>query len=158
KVFSPAEHWLREPKPDEPPDELEQLVVLIEPVDPGYLVVLAVRVVVPTLGASELVPMTNHRNALGEKQRRKKIPDLPLPQLVHRRIVGRSLDPAVPTQVVVLAVAVVLEIRLVVLVVVAHQIRHREAVVRGHEIDARVRLAPAARVQIVAAGEPRREL
>src|SRR5262249_44502202 len=43
---------------------------------------------------------------------------------------------AVPAQVVVDAVAVVLAISLVVLVVVAHQVVQREAVVTGDEVDA----------------------
>src|SRR5207247_7141702 len=79
KVLSPPKNRLREPKPDEPPDEFEQVVVLVEetPVDPGQLVILAVRVVVPTLAAPELVPMADHRAALREKQRRKGVADLP---------------------------------------------------------------------------------
>jgi hypothetical protein len=44
--------------------------------------------------------------------------------------------------VVVLAVAVVLEVRLVVLLVVADEIVEREAVVAGDEVDAGVRAAP----------------
>ena len=56
-------------------------------------------------------------------------------------IVGRALDAAVPGLVVVVAVAVVLAVRLVVLVVVGDQVVQREAVVRGDEVDARVRPA-----------------
>src|SRR5690606_22229262 len=46
-------------------------------------------------------------------------------------------DAAVPAAVVVMAVAVVLEVRLVVLLVVGPEIGQRETVMRGDEVDAR---------------------
>src|SRR6266436_3583299 len=58
------------------------------------------------------------------------------PQLLHSRVVGRSLHPAVPRQVCPRAVPVAFTIRLVLLVIVRNQIVQREAVVAGHEIDA----------------------
>src|SRR6185503_3553285 len=47
---------------------------------------------------------------------------------------------------------------LIVLVAVADQILKREAVVGGHEVDARVRAPATLLVEIVAAGQSRREL
>src|SRR5690606_16382256 len=55
---------------------------------------------------------------------------------------------AVPAAVVILAVAVIVEVRLVVLFVVAHEVAQREAVVRRDEVDARVRTTSAVFVQI----------
>ncbi len=57
-----------------------------------------------------------------------------------------------------LAVPVVLAVRLVVLVVVRHEVAQREPVVRGDEVDARARPAPAVLVQVGGAGEPGGEL
>src|SRR4030095_1707302 len=60
--------------------------------------------------------------------------------------------------VVVLAIAIAFAVGFVVLLVVADEIGQREAVVRGDEIDARVRAASALLVEIAAAGDARREL
>lgn len=68
------------------------------------------------------------------------------------------LEPAVPGEVVLLAVAVVLPVRLVALLVVAHDVHEREPVVRRHEVDAVARVAPARRVQLRAPAEPLRKL
>ena len=57
-----------------------------------------------------------------------------------------------------LAVAIVFAVRLVVLLVVGHEIAQRKPVVRGDEVDARVGLARGALIEIGAAGEPRAEL
>ena len=73
-------------------------------------------------------------------------------------VLGRPFDAAVPAQVVILAVLVVLAVGVVVLDVVADQIGHREAVVRGHEVDAGVRATAALLVEIAAARQPRRQL
>src|SRR6266851_209038 len=66
------------------------------PVDPGDLVVLAVAVVVGLLGSAELVTGQQHRDALGEEQRHEEVPDLPFPQRVDLRVVGRPFRAAVP--------------------------------------------------------------
>ncbi len=57
-----------------------------------------------------------------------------------------------------LAVVVVLAVRLVVLLVVRHEVVEREAVVRGDEVDRRDGLAPAVLVEVGRAREPAREL
>src|SRR5260221_380835 len=79
-------------------DELDQVGVLRSsvPVDPGDLVVLAVAVVVALLGSAELVTGQQHRDALGEEQRHEEVPDLPFPQRVDLRVVGRPFGAAVP--------------------------------------------------------------
>ena len=144
---------MRPPEVHELGGEIEQraLVGVEAPVDPREAVVVAVRVVVPELRAPQLVSVADHRHALREQQRREEIALLALAQGPDVRILGRTLDAAVPAQIVVLAVPVVLAVLLVVLVVVADEVVEGEAVVRGDEVDARVRLAAAVRVQIVAA-------
>ena len=128
------------------------------PVEPVELVVLAVGVVVALLAAPELVAREQHRRALRQQQGGEEVAPLARAQLEDRRVVGRALDAAVPGQVVVVAVAVVLAVGLVVLVVVGHQVGEREAVVGGDEVDAGVRPPPGAPVQVGRAGEAAREL
>ncbi len=128
------------------------------PVRPADLVVLAVGVVVALLRASDFVAAANHRDPDREHQRRHQVAALPIAQVEDAAILGRAFDAAIPAQVVVLAVLVVLAVGVVVLDVVADEVGHREAVVRGHEVDARVRPPAALLVQVAAARQPRRQL
>ena len=111
------------------------------PVVPAGGVVLAVGVVVPALGATELVAAGEHRRALRQQQGREEVALLPRAELVHALVGGRSLEAAVPRLAVVVAVLVAFAVRVVVLVVVADQIAQGEAVVRGDEVDRRGRPA-----------------
>ncbi len=97
--------------------------------------------------------MKDHGNALGDHDRGHEVPHLPGPQLANLWVVGLSFDAAVPAKVVIGAVAVLLAVGLVVLLVVADEIREGEAVVRGDEVDARVRHATGVCVEVAAAGE-----
>src|SRR5262249_5759115 len=67
------------------------------------------------------------------------------------RIVGRSLGAAVPGEVVVGAVAVVLLVGLVVLPVMADEVGQGEAVVAGEEVDAPGGGAEVVRVEVARA-------
>jgi len=78
---------------------------------------------------------------------------LSLAQIDYCPIAGGSLSAAIPAQIVVMAVAIVLEVRLVVPHVVGHQIVQRHAVMRRDKIDAGGRLAPVVAKQIAGAGE-----
>ena len=125
-------------QPDELADVVEQGLVLFRahrPVHPGDLVVLAVGVVVASLGAPDLVAGQQHRDALRQQQRGEEVALLPRPQREHRLVVGRALDAAVPGPVVVAAVPAVLAVGLVVLVVVGDKVLQGEAVVAGDEVD-----------------------
>ena len=64
------------------------------------------------------------------------------------RIVGGTLHSAVPGQVVVRSVPILLSVRLVVLVVVADQVQQREAIVSGHEVHAGRRPAAPRLVEV----------
>ena len=75
-----------------------------------------------------------------------------------RRVVGRPFDAAVPAQVVVLAVAVLLAVGLVVLLVVADEVVQREAVVAVMKLMLAYGCRPLLLVQVAAAGEARGEL
>ena len=67
--------------------------------------------------------------------------DLPLAGLFHLVALGRPFDAVVVAEVVVVAVAVSFAVGLVVLLLVAHQVAEREAVVAGDQVDAAKRRA-----------------
>ena len=74
------------------------------------------------------------------------------------RIVGRPLDAAIGAVVVVGAVAVVLAVGLVVLVLVAHEIGEREAVMHRDVVDAGARAAAVVVEQVGGAGHAAADL
>src|SRR5690606_1964368 len=127
---------MRLPERNEAGDEGDKRMVGRLPVDPRNLVVLAVRVVVPTLRASEFVAVDEQRRALREDQRCQEIAFLAAPPRKNRFVIGRPLRTEVPRAVVTLAVATFLTVRFVVLLVVGDQIVEREAIVCRDEIDA----------------------
>src|SRR6202035_3594612 len=104
--------------------ELEQSILWLAPlpVQPADLVVLTISVVVPLLGAAELVAGQKHGHALRQKEHRQKIALLSPPQTVDVRIVRWTFNAAVPGTIVIIAVAVLVAIGFVVLVIVADEI------------------------------------
>ena len=114
----------------------------VRPVEPRDRVVVAVRVVVAALGAPDLVAHEQHRRARGEQREHEQVLDLARAERLDRGIVRRTLDAAVPAQVLVVAVAAVLAVRLVVLRVVRDEVLEREPVVAGDEVDADLRSRP----------------
>ena len=124
------------------------------PVQPGHLVVLHVGVVVAALGAPALVAGGDHRDPGGQAQRGQQVRGLLVPQRDDVGVGGLALDAAVPGAVVVGAVAVLLEVGLVVLAVVADQVAQREAVVGGHEVHRGVRRPAVVGVQVGGARQP----
>ena len=92
------------------------------PVQPTNFVVLAVGIVVSHLRVPDGISRIHHGYALGEQQRCQQIPFLLGAQSLNVGVVGRTLDPAIPAPVIVVAVAIIFAIRFVMFVVVADQI------------------------------------
>ncbi|CDK01815.1 hypothetical protein MIC448_90005 [Microbacterium sp. C448] len=155
---APAEGGVLGAQTHERRGELDQRMVGGVPVHPGQLVVLGVPVVVAQLRAAELVAVQKHGHALREHERRDEVPLLPGAHGEHLRVVGRPLDPEIVGAVVRLPVVVVLAVGVVVLVVIAHEITEREAVVGGDEVDGCDGSSPGVLVQIGGPGEARCEL
>ncbi len=103
---------------------------------------MAVGVVVSQLRPGDFVSHQDHRHALAEHQHGHRVFHLPSAELVDGELTSRPFPTAVPTVVIVGAIAVVLAVGLVVLLVVGDEIVEREAVVAGDEVD-RCRRAPA---------------
>src|SRR5262245_44668678 len=144
---------------DEPAYERQQLLlVLIQfPIEPRDLVVLAVSVVVAALAVADFVARQEHRNSLRDNQRREKGPLLVLTQGANFRIIGRTLGAAVPTVVIVRAVAILLSIGFIVLLIVRDKIGERETVVTRNEVHAGVRSTAVPLVQVARAADARGE-
>src|SRR5437773_2169588 len=123
------------------------------PVKPTQFIVLAVRIIVPPLCPADLIASTDHRHPLRKHQGRQHIAFLTISKFDNSRIVGWPFDSAVPTEVVVCPIAVVLAVALVMFLVVRGQVVQSEPVVRGHKVDARVRAPPTSIIEIAAAGE-----
>src|SRR6185437_7252239 len=90
-------------------------------------------------------------------ERQQEILDLLDPRVLDGRIVGWPLDAEIFAVVLVGSVLVSLAIRLVVLLLVRHEIVQREAVVRRHTVDAALRRLPGVLIQIGASREPARK-
>ncbi len=138
--------------------ELEQVCVSLDerPVEPGRLVVVAVGVVVATLGPAHLVAHEQHGHAHGEERDGQEVADLARAQPLDLRVVARAIDAAVPAAVVIGTVAAALAVGLVALVRVADKVVQREAVVAGHEVDAAARCQAARAVEVGAAQDAQR--
>ena len=76
-------------------DEPSYVVVAVEqiPVEPGGVVVLAIRVVVPALCAAHLVAHEEHGRPEGEETGGKEVLHLAVAQLLDGTIVGRTSTP-----------------------------------------------------------------
>src|SRR5438105_670235 len=156
KKPAPAKNRVSAPERDQVSREVQQDMCLTGefPIKPRQLIVLTIGIVVPSLGAADLVAAAEHRDTLGQERRHQHIPFLSLAQLVDGRIVRRSFHAAIPTEIVVSAVAVLLPVRLVVLLVVGNHVVERKPVMRSDKVNAGVRAAPAGLVQIAAARQP----
>ena len=113
----------------------------LRPVHPADLVILAIGVIVAVLAVADLVARQQQRHALREKQAGKLIALAPPAHRENGRIVGCAFDAAIDAQIVVRSVAIVFAVGLIVLVLVAHQVFEREAVVHGDVVDAAARAA-----------------
>src|SRR5450759_1094839 len=134
------------------------LVLRESPVDPRELVVLAVDVVVASLGSADLVAVGDHRDTLAQQKGGQEVALLLPAQGVDGGVVGLALDPAVPGPVVALAVLVGLSIGVVALVVVGHEVPQGETVVCDDEVDRGDRSPSRVLIQVAGSRDTRSEL
>src|ERR1700723_408759 len=118
------------------------------PLQPANFVVLTVGVIVSVLRMANSISGIHHGHALGEQERCHQIPLLLSSQGPNTGIVSWTFHPAIPTPVIVIAVAIVFAIRFVVFFVVTDQILQREAIMRRDEIDAGIGTPPAMCIEI----------
>ena len=101
--------------------------------------------------ACHLIAAADHRNALTAQQRREHVAHLLLPQVVDVLDGGRAFDTAVPGTVVAFAIPIAFAVGIVMLLVVAHQIVHGEAIMCGDEVHGSHRTAAVHLIQVGAA-------
>jgi len=123
-------------------EKAEKFVVLPAsvPVEPARQVILVIGIIVAAQRMQKFVPGGDHRRALGEQEQGAKVPRLFLAQ--REDLGGRAflaLVAAVPAQVIIAAVGILISVGFVVLLVVGDKIVQAEPVVGGDEIDALVR-------------------
>src|SRR4029077_11736328 len=106
------------------------------PVKPIVLVIMAVGIVIAPLGAPDFVAHQDHRQPNGQQGGSQEVFHLPVPKLLHRRVIRGTLDAAVPASVVVSPIPIVFAVLLVVFVVIGDKIVQRKSVVTSHEVDA----------------------
>src|SRR5258705_10354233 len=125
---------------DEEADEPSHVVVAAEqaPVEPGCVVVQAVRVVVPPLCPAHLVAHEEHGRPEGEEDDGEEVLHLAVAQPLDGGIVRWALDAAVPATGGVRAVAVLLAVGLFGLAIVGDEYIQREAVWERDEVAALV--------------------
>src|SRR6218665_3349662 len=111
------------------------------PGQPGELAVLAVGIVVATLGATKLVTRDKHGHTGREQKSAEQISDASAAHRRDRRVGGVALDAVIVRVVIVGSVAVVLAVAEVVLGVKGDKVGDCEAVVCGDEVEARERAA-----------------
>src|SRR5208337_3604578 len=124
------------------------------PVEPAGLIVLAICIVVSSLGTAYLVSHQKHRSADRQQCQRKEILALTVAQLLDTWIFGRAFHTAVPAQVVGHTVMVVFAIGFIVFLIVRHLVVQRETVMTCNKVDALLRVQLLVAVNIRAAQQP----
>ena len=129
-------HVTQQPARREQGHEPMHVCVLVEqrPVEPGRLIVVAVGVVVSALRPPHLVAHQQHRYAESEHGGGQAVLHLSVAQFLHRRVVGRTLGPAVPAPIVVRPVTVALAVQLIVFALVRNQVIEGEPVMTGRKV------------------------
>src|SRR5829696_3711742 len=123
------------------------------PVIPAEIIVLAVGIVVATLGTADFIAAEKHRRALGQEKGGQKVSLLPSTNGEDLRVGRRTLTAVIAGDVVVGTVSIVLPIHPIVLVVVGDEVAQGEAVMRGYEVDAGEGLSSVRPIEIGRTGE-----
>ena len=132
-------------KSHRPFHEGKKIPVLLSqsPVKPVYGIVLTVGIVVSSVAEAEFISTDDHGRSLCRQQQQHGILHLPFSQPEDRLSARFPFEAAVPAEIAVAAVPVILPVRFIVLSVIGNQIRQTEAGIIGHIIyDAGLRRVP----------------
>ena len=88
------------------------------------------------MATPHFIPGKDHRHASREQQNDSEILDLTITQRFDCRIGCAALDSAVPTQIVIDAVAVIFSVFLIMLRVIGDEVIQRKTIVTSNEVDA----------------------
>ena len=145
-----AEHLVLTTEMDDLLEIAEDVGILLQiaPIEPRYLVVLAIGVVVALLGITHLIARQHHGDALADHQHGDGILHLTVAQADDGSIVGFALATTIPAVVMVFAVSVVLAIGLVMFFVIRDEVHERKAVVSRDEVDTGLDATPLRSVEV----------
>ena len=115
--------------------EILQPGIGLLPVQPGQFVILTVRIVIAVLRLTEFITGDQHRRSLRKYQRRQQGPFQLLATQDDFPQDGFPLLPAIPAEIVIRSIPIVLAVGLIMLVVVTDKVFHGESVMRSHIID-----------------------
>src|SRR4030095_2961093 len=137
-------------------DETMDVSMLCEqhPIEPAGFGVLAIRVVVPKLCSPHFVTHEKHGHTDRKHRYGQKIFYLPVSELLHTGIIGRTFNTAVQSLIVVRPVAVIFAVCFVVLGVIRDEVVQREAVMARYKINALLGLAFLMTINRRAASQP----
>src|SRR4029450_1351209 len=121
------------------------------PIEPARFIILAIGIVIPTLCPPHFVTHEKHGHTNRKHRYRQKVLHLPISNLLHSGIIGKTFNTAVPTSIVIRPVAIVFAICFVVFAIIRDQVVERETVVTRHEVDALLGLAFLVTVNLGAA-------
>ena len=155
--FRSRDRRVRCPRRRKSKGECFEIAVAVFPIEPCDRIVLCIGVVVAGLRTTELVARRQHDGSPRIKQGRQQCFQVHRPPRLHRGIVRLAFDTAVPREILVVAVAIVLAVGGVVLALVRDEIDEREPVMGGEEADASRCVAAAAAKDVGRAGKTRRE-
>ena len=127
-------------KPDHFFEETVKLPIFFQtiPVQPGYLIILTVRVIISKTGVTKLIPGKKHRRSAAAHQRHAGIFYHLEAQFLYLRIRCLTFCATVPATIIVTSICIVPTIIFVVLFVIGIKVPKRKTIVTGKKIDRRV--------------------
>lgn len=105
------------------------------PIEPTCWVILTPGIVVTLLSPEKFIASHQHGHALAHHQGGQKIPDLPKPQGLDRRVCGRPFHATIPGMVGIVSVSILLTVGFVVFLVVADEVCERKTIVTRDKVE-----------------------
>ena len=133
----PVQTGMVAPEGDEQADVAQQAGLPGDqsPVEPIPFLVVAIGIIVATLGASHFVSHKKHGHALADEKEGHGIFCAAQPQLVDRAIVRGSFCPAVPRVILVAAICIIFAVLEIVFFCVGKEVGEGKPIVAGDKVD-----------------------
>ncbi len=121
----------------------KDVLILLQqtPVKPAYLIVLAIGIIISSLGPEQLITHINHRRTNGKQGKNKEIFDLLFAKCQYNGIIRWSFDATIPAMVVIIPIPVFFPVFFIVFLLKANQIIECKTIVTGYKIDALLRFS-----------------
>jgi hypothetical protein len=118
-------------------EESQQPSVFLDqpPIDPTDRVILTIRIVIASLGASYFISGQDHGDAFREHENSEEILDLLLSQCLNCWIARLPLHTTIPTAIRIAAISIPFPVSFIVFVIIRYQIIQGKSIMAGDEID-----------------------